>query len=224
MQKGNPNNSVMIPIKITSPTCEDLGIPRECDDHDIQVQTGRRIIHPALHIDGLLYEASVMQSNSKSDPFSPLCMIPLPHQFPFAMDTSFVRKRNERERERVKCVNDGYIRLKESLPRFRKGKRTSKVDTLRGAIDYIKHLESILSDTAPSAGDHNCFKTVVIEPHHSICNANQNMSSECQEDLSKHCTSERVGDNCIFSDTSFACETAICDPSTNVKREFVHNA
>uniref|UniRef100_A0A3Q3IIY7 BHLH domain-containing protein n=1 Tax=Monopterus albus TaxID=43700 RepID=A0A3Q3IIY7_MONAL len=57
---------------------------------------------------------------------------------------AFIRKRNERERHRVRCVNEGYARLREHLPQEFDDKRLSKVETLRAAIGYIKHLQSLL--------------------------------------------------------------------------------
>lgn len=59
----------------------------------------------------------------KMDPFQPECRIPLPFQL--MEDYSYyaataVYKRNERERQRVRCVNDGYERLREHLPLFEK--------------------------------------------------------------------------------------------------------
>ncbi|KAK6031957.1 Helix-loop-helix DNA-binding domain protein [Ostertagia ostertagi] len=66
---------------------------------------------------------------------------------------SFVRpystsvwKRNERERYRVRCVNNGYETLRKHLPVSDVEKRISKVDTLRLAIRYIKHLEAVLKN------------------------------------------------------------------------------
>ncbi|ELT88014.1 hypothetical protein CAPTEDRAFT_80670, partial [Capitella teleta] len=60
------------------------------------------------------------------------------------LEPAFIRKRNERERDRVRCVNEGYTRLRQHLPFERKDKRVSKVETLRAAIRYIHHLQSVL--------------------------------------------------------------------------------
>ncbi|CAJ0916425.1 unnamed protein product [Ranitomeya imitator] len=57
---------------------------------------------------------------------------------------SYVRKRNERERQRVKCVNEGYARLRRHLPQDYTEKRLSKVQTLRAAIKYICRLQEAL--------------------------------------------------------------------------------
>lgn len=63
----------------------------------------------------------------------------------YPLEPAFIRKRNERERHRVRCVNEGYARLREHLPHEFEDKRLSKVETLRAAIDYIKHLQGLLN-------------------------------------------------------------------------------
>lgn len=109
-----------------------------------------------------------LKSNSNS-PFNPKCRIPLP-DFTFGyngallqhLDTgTFIRRRNERERTRVRNVNEGFERLRAHLPpiyatptgpsgsqqRERKpveSRRLSKVETLRLAIAYIKQLQEAL--------------------------------------------------------------------------------
>ncbi|NXO01651.1 ASCL4 protein, partial [Rhinopomastus cyanomelas] len=64
--------------------------------------------------------------------------------YDYSLEPAFIRKRNERERQRVRCVNEGYTRLREHLPKEFADKRLSKVETLRAAISYIKHLQSLL--------------------------------------------------------------------------------
>ncbi|KAM5239360.1 achaete-scute homolog 5 [Ctenodactylus gundi] len=73
------------------------------------------------------------------------------YDYPF--EPAFIQKRNERERQRVKCVNEGYARLRGHLPGALAEKRLSKVETLRAAIRYIKYLQELLSaapDSAPA--------------------------------------------------------------------------
>ncbi|XP_030869471.2 achaete-scute homolog 5 [Gorilla gorilla gorilla] len=65
------------------------------------------------------------------------------YEYPF--EPAFIQKRNERERQRVKCVNEGYARLRGHLPGALAEKRLSKVETLRAAIRYIKYLQELLS-------------------------------------------------------------------------------
>ncbi|CAH1250207.1 ASCL5 [Branchiostoma lanceolatum] len=55
-----------------------------------------------------------------------------------------VARRNARERRRVQQVNDGFLRLRSQVPMAPKGKKLSKVKTLRAAIEYIEKLQGIL--------------------------------------------------------------------------------
>ncbi|KAJ7330167.1 hypothetical protein JRQ81_016341 [Phrynocephalus forsythii] len=64
--------------------------------------------------------------------------------YDYSFEPAFIRKRNERERQRVRCVNEGYARLRNHLPKELADKRLSKVDTLRAAITYIKQLQNLL--------------------------------------------------------------------------------
>ncbi|KAL2310207.1 hypothetical protein Nmel_006454 [Mimus melanotis] len=71
---------------------------------------------------------------------------PFPYQMPhpslhkseYSYGSAFIRKRNERERQRVRCVNEGYAKLRHHLPKEYLEKRLSKVETLRAAIKYIR--------------------------------------------------------------------------------------
>ena len=53
-------------------------------------------------------------------------------------------RRNARERNRVKGVNDGFGFLKKHVPNMKS--KSSKVETLRGAIEYIKELRRVLGE------------------------------------------------------------------------------
>lgn len=124
----------------------------------------------------------------RADPFLPENRIPLPKlhsnktenidyevisngeghdsAFFYALQSpSNERRRNERERQRVRSVNEGFERLRKFLPithlcqdetayvvastnkmkRYQK-RRFSKVDVLRAAIVYIKHLQGLLKE------------------------------------------------------------------------------
>ncbi|VDN84859.1 unnamed protein product [Brugia pahangi] len=63
----------------------------------------------------------------------------LPHQ---------VLRRNERERKRVQQVNLGFIHLRDRVPHSATSKKLSKVETLREAARYIKHLQDLLQGTS----------------------------------------------------------------------------
>lgn len=64
------------------------------------------------------------------------------YECPF--EPAFIQKRNERERQRVRCVNQGYAKLRDHLPGQSNDKRLSKVETLRAAIRYIKYLQGLV--------------------------------------------------------------------------------
>ncbi|KAL4233813.1 helix loop helix domain [Mactra antiquata] len=126
--------------KLSSPTCQQLGIP-----HDVKQPIS--FSHIELDSTRMRENDQPRKTKARLNPFSPYCMIPLPVPYGSSLfDPTCLRRRNERERDRVRCVNEGYLRLKEHLPISNKEKRMSKVDTLRCAIRYIKHLKSILKD------------------------------------------------------------------------------
>ncbi|XP_041612516.1 achaete-scute homolog 4 [Vulpes lagopus] len=74
--------------------------------------------------------------------------LPLPLPLACALEPAFLRRRNERERQRVRGVNEGYARLRDHLPRELAQRRLSKVETLRAAIRYIRHLQELLERQA----------------------------------------------------------------------------
>ena len=80
-------------------------------------------------------------------------MVPFPFLAEFGLEPGFIRKRNERERMRVRNVNEGYARLRDHLPLEPSEKRLSKVETLRSAIKYIKYLEELLKESSSSEKD-----------------------------------------------------------------------
>ena len=72
-------------------------------------------------------------------------MVPIPHPlYDCNLEPAFIQKRNERERIRVRQINESYARLREHLPNEPTQKRMSKVETLRAAIRYIRCLETLL--------------------------------------------------------------------------------
>jgi achaete-scute complex protein len=58
-----------------------------------------------------------------------------------------ILRRNERERNRVKLVSDGFATLRKHVPTTPLNKKLSKVDTLRTAIEYIRHLQKVLNES-----------------------------------------------------------------------------
>lgn len=63
-----------------------------------------------------------------------------------------VARRNARERNRVKQVNNGFDVLRSHIPTAAKHKKMSKVDTLRHAVEYIRNLRKMLKEQDFSNG------------------------------------------------------------------------
>ncbi|XP_074076927.1 achaete-scute homolog 4 [Macrotis lagotis] len=98
--------------------------------------------HVSFHLDSAYWDRAYYRGCSGR-----FAYFPLPGQLGVldcAFEPAFIQKRNERERQRVRCVNEGYARLRDHLPRELVEKRLSKVETLRAAISYIKHLQNLL--------------------------------------------------------------------------------
>ena len=66
--------------------------------------------------------------------------------FPGSSHVPTAVRRNERERNRVKMVNQGFSTLRQHVPNGAKNKKMSKVETLRNAVDYIKQLKKLLGE------------------------------------------------------------------------------
>jgi len=93
-------------------------------------------------------EQSHEETNEKN-PFNPKCRIPLPDiygQYSLLDTSTFIRRRNERERSRVRNVNDAFEVLRQHVPNGTKSKRMSKVETLRSAVEYIRQLKRMLGE------------------------------------------------------------------------------
>ena len=63
-----------------------------------------------------------------------------------------VRKRNTRERNRVRSVNDEFKRLRQMLPVTNRGKRISKENILKFSILYIRELHRMIREHDYSTG------------------------------------------------------------------------
>ncbi|XP_067950339.1 achaete-scute complex protein T3-like [Watersipora subatra] len=60
-----------------------------------------------------------------------------------------ITRRNTRERNRVRAVNQGFVTLANHVPSHLRSKKMSKVDTLKAAIDYIHRLKEALESNNP---------------------------------------------------------------------------
>lgn len=68
------------------------------------------------------------------------------HSLVATMDPVAVARRNERERNRVKQVNDGFDALRKKVPFLPDKKKLSKVEILRCAMLYINDLKCVVGE------------------------------------------------------------------------------
>ncbi len=57
-------------------------------------------------------------------------------------------RRNARERNRVRHINDCFEILRQHIPHEKHNKKLSKVDTLKSAMIYIENLRQLLQSTS----------------------------------------------------------------------------
>ncbi|KAG6450751.1 achaete-scute complex protein T3 [Manduca sexta] len=83
------------------------------------------------------------------------------HQ-PYPSQPASVARRNARERNRVKQVNNGFAALRQHIPSAisaalaggrGSSRKLSKVDTLRLAVEYIKSLKRLLEESEDGCSD-----------------------------------------------------------------------
>ena len=73
-------------------------------------------------------------------PYSAVDGVPLPEKL--LLEPGYIHRRNERERDRVRSLNEGYDRLKQRLPLRIKDKRISKVCVCVALWASGRHLAS----------------------------------------------------------------------------------
>ncbi|XP_045763032.1 achaete-scute complex protein T3-like [Maniola jurtina] len=84
------------------------------------------------------------------------------HHQPYPTQPASVARRNARERNRVKQVNNGFAALRQHIPSAvtaalaggrGSSRKLSKVDTLRLAVEYIKSLKRLLEESEEGCSD-----------------------------------------------------------------------
>lgn len=88
--------------------------------------------------------------------------------------TTSISRRNERERKRVKNVNEGFKKLRDHIPNNEK--KMSKVETLRSAVKYIRQLKELLNGPGDSASTDFLFNII-----------HQNATSSLQQAIKNEC-------------------------------------
>lgn len=97
-----------------------------------------------------------------------------------------VARRNARERNRVKQVNNGFATLRQHIPSHiaagygDRGKKLSKVETLRMAVEYIRGLQRLLAEADGVEYDSNsgAGAQCVPSPTSSVVSSTHNGSGE----------------------------------------------
>lgn len=117
-------------------------------------QLGKRPIAPAPAEHN---RSSVISNIDQSRISSKKAKLAYAQQMPYGVtQPASVQRRNARERNRVKQVNNGFANLRQHIPsevvtNLTSGgrgasKKLSKVDTLRMAVEYIRRLQDMLDD------------------------------------------------------------------------------
>uniref|UniRef100_A0A915NWY5 BHLH domain-containing protein n=1 Tax=Meloidogyne floridensis TaxID=298350 RepID=A0A915NWY5_9BILA len=136
---------------IVVPPSQEKGTKRKRKDDNGQQELQQKM--PKM-ITPVKSPKEVLGVNRFISPFSEEAKIPLPHELnELSTHGTTVWKRNERERIRVRQVNDGYT----------SDRRLSKVDTLRLAIAYIHHLENLINEGVNHLIECQCFNYVMGE-------------------------------------------------------------
>ncbi|XP_041051328.1 achaete-scute homolog 5-like [Carcharodon carcharias] len=135
---------------MNAPNCMQIGMPLPSDPSTHQhLPHGDSVTHVPFLVYPTSLESTYYDSYGSMFPYMPFHGHFGVYDCPF--EPAFIQKRNERERQRVKCVNEGYARLRDHLPEAMSEKRLSKVETLRAAIRYIKYLQDLLSHSPDSS-------------------------------------------------------------------------
>lgn len=101
-------------------------------------------------------------------------------------------KRNARERNRVKQVNNSFLTLRQHIPGAAKAKKISKVDTLKKAVDYIRHLTQILEDHEDTISIRKPLTSSTNGSNDSFL-INENINQYTQQ--TTQCTNNEIVDN-----------------------------
>lgn len=129
-----------------------------------QQHSGKRPIAPAPGIDqrssgGVM--TAIDQNRCQTSAINKKKMHFAAHMSPYGAQPASVQRRNARERNRVKQVNNGFANLRQHIPpdvitALTNGgrgasKKLSKVDTLKLAVEYIRRLQDLLDENENDA-------------------------------------------------------------------------
>jgi len=83
----------------------------------------------------------------------------VPDQTIGRVKSNSISRRNERERKRVKNVNEGFKKLRDRIPNNEK--KMSKVETLRSAVKYIRKLHEMLNTPSSDCTDTDILFNII---------------------------------------------------------------
>ncbi|XP_030568499.1 achaete-scute complex protein T4 [Drosophila novamexicana] len=155
---------------------------------------------------------------------------------PYNVDQSqSVQRRNARERNRVKQVNNSFARLRQHIPQsiiadLTKGggrgphKKISKVDTLRIAVEYIRRLQDLVDDLngGPSSNSNGSCTMAQLNLclDEETCSNSSSISSS-----SSSLGSQQLNHNLYYSSallTAAATPTALQQQQQLQRQQFPH--
>lgn len=137
--------------------------------------------------------------------------------------TASIARRNARERNRVKQVNDGFNALRKRLPasviaalsggaRRGSGKKLSKVDTLRMVVEYIKYLQSLIEESDAASGISHSEDNKQYEVDEGIFSGSSPYSESVPSPVSSECSS---GVSTSYYQTSYMPNNQTCVTQIN---------
>ncbi|XP_030025438.2 achaete-scute complex protein T3 [Manduca sexta] len=117
--------------------------------------------------------------------------------------TASIERRNARERNRVKQVNDGFNALRKRLPatvvaalsgdaKRGSGKKLSKVDTLRMVVEYIKYLQGLIEESDAACGIQTSTSmdySMQYEADEGICGGTSPYAESAPSPVGSECSS-----------------------------------
>ena len=92
-------------------------------------------------------------------------------------------RRNARERNRVKHINDCFEILRQHIPNEKHNKKLSKVDTLKSAMIYIENLKLLLqqSSSYQQQQPNQLYPFDEQQAQHCFSNSNSNVTEHICE-------------------------------------------
>lgn len=111
-----------------------------------------------------------------------------------------IARRNARERNRVKQVNDSFNALRKKLPaaviaalsggsRRGSGKKLSKVDTLRMVVEYIRYMENLIEESDAAHGYTKATEGLASEVDEGVYGGNSPYYESVPSPVGSECSS-----------------------------------